>query len=370
MQNEDGSFDTARQLVYLGRRSISKYGCFGCHDVPGFEAAKPIGTGLADWGRKETSKIAFEQITTYIGRSEPGVGHGDGHDLDLSRVNDKDKDRAFFLNSLVHHQREGFLWQKLRAPRSFDFEKTQNKKFNERLKMPRFRFHPDNADGSESQKNAEIREQVMTFVLGLVSEAPVDEYLYRPDPRRKAIAEGRVVLNKYNCGGCHTLEMDQWRVSFRPTEQFRGVSVFEAERAYKDDYHFLAPHFSAEALQRSTRKDQRGFQQAVLTGMPAIDANTGDLLREENEDAEGRFQIGIELWKPAAINGQVWRAAETVYAFEDNVELLRPAVGGSLARLLPSVVVRTTRRCKRPACPAPAWRRRRSKMLWRSGRRR
>src|SRR5690606_32460361 len=52
------------QLVYIGRRAIGKYGCFGCHDVPGFEDAKPIGTGLADWGRKGADKLAFEQIAT------------------------------------------------------------------------------------------------------------------------------------------------------------------------------------------------------------------------------------------------------------------------------------------------------------------
>ena len=40
----------------MGRKSISKYGCSGCHDIPGFEDAKPIGTGLADWARKTPEK--------------------------------------------------------------------------------------------------------------------------------------------------------------------------------------------------------------------------------------------------------------------------------------------------------------------------
>ena len=29
---------------YVGRKAILRQGCFGCHDIPGFEAAKPIGT--------------------------------------------------------------------------------------------------------------------------------------------------------------------------------------------------------------------------------------------------------------------------------------------------------------------------------------
>ena len=66
-----GSGSVDKQLLYVGRRTISKYGCSGCHDVPGYEDAKPIGTGLADWGRKGADKLAFEQITQYILR-----GHG------------------------------------------------------------------------------------------------------------------------------------------------------------------------------------------------------------------------------------------------------------------------------------------------------
>ena len=55
-----------RLLKYVGRRSISKYGCSGCHDIPGFEDAKSIGTSLADWGRKDPARLAFEQIGEYI----------------------------------------------------------------------------------------------------------------------------------------------------------------------------------------------------------------------------------------------------------------------------------------------------------------
>src|SRR4029079_6926333 len=67
----------AKQLDYVGRRSISKYGCSGCHDVPGFEDAKPIGTGLADWGRKDPSRLAFEHISHYL---EHGHGKAKRHD--------------------------------------------------------------------------------------------------------------------------------------------------------------------------------------------------------------------------------------------------------------------------------------------------
>src|SRR6185436_17791416 len=65
------------KLLYVGRRTIGRLGCAGCHDIPGFEDSKPIGTGLADWGRKEPSKLAFEQIAAYLAEKDGGHGHGE-----------------------------------------------------------------------------------------------------------------------------------------------------------------------------------------------------------------------------------------------------------------------------------------------------
>ena len=68
-----------RQLEYVARRSISRYGCFGCHDIPGYETAKPIGTPLASWGRKDPSQLAFENIGEFLtthGEYMPTRKHG------------------------------------------------------------------------------------------------------------------------------------------------------------------------------------------------------------------------------------------------------------------------------------------------------
>src|SRR5438132_7393678 len=77
-----------QRLKYIGRKTIAKYGCFGCHDIPGFEDAKPIGTGLADWGRKDPAKLAFEHITHYIG------GHGHGEAAHAARPEERTKASA------------------------------------------------------------------------------------------------------------------------------------------------------------------------------------------------------------------------------------------------------------------------------------
>ncbi len=83
-----GQEQLRKQLLYVGRRSISKYGCSGCHDIPGYEDMKPIGTGLADWGRKAADKLAFEQITQYILQ-------GHGHDTPKPESQMDEADQAY-----------------------------------------------------------------------------------------------------------------------------------------------------------------------------------------------------------------------------------------------------------------------------------
>ena len=56
----------------------------------------------------------------------------------------------------------------------------------------------------------------MTFVLGLTNEAPAARYIYQPSPRQQAIVQGRHVLDKYNCAGCHILDMERWDIAFAP----------------------------------------------------------------------------------------------------------------------------------------------------------
>ncbi len=85
-------------LRELGRRAIARRGCFACHDIPGFDGARPIGPSLSDWGRKQESLLAFAQVGQFVAAGEGATA-----------------ENRFFLDALRHNRREGFLWQKLRA---------------------------------------------------------------------------------------------------------------------------------------------------------------------------------------------------------------------------------------------------------------
>jgi cytochrome c2 len=381
--NDENRVD--RQLEFVARRTIGKYGCFGCHDIPGFEDAKPIGTALVDWGRKETSKLAFENIHKFLethgidpknpthdaramvgdeekqhvpaaGGSEQTVGgdtgvgdhtsgeahaaaHG-GH-LDPAEFSAQD---SYFIQSINSHGRDGFLWQKLRYPRSYDYKTTRNKGFNERLRMPKFPF------------DAAQREAVMTFVLGLVKEPPASKYLYKPDARQQALVDGRQVLERFNCAGCHTLKHEQWQFDY-------ASDTFE-DSAEVVDYPFLKPQFTDTEIAQSLAKDHRGMQRASLMGHPVFDEETGEtgwvdqdrapITEEELTEAEAEEGTSIPvffrftLWQNALLNGQPrLRGVDELLIPADRDKYgpangnAYPAWGGDLARyLFPRVIAR------------------------------
>ncbi len=344
-----GEIDVEKKLQYVGRKSIGKYGCYGCHDIPGFENAKPIGTGLADWGRKETSKLAFEHVIEYL---HHGHGHGHGHETERGHQGDGHEpgqthgtaaglatadlavpgghttepfDESYYVDQLNSHSREGFLWQKLKEPRSFDYEKTTNKRYDERLRMPLFPF------------TAAQREAVATYVLGLVAEPPAEEFVYHPSPYSQARNEGRTVIEKYNCNGCHILELDQWDLEYHPGDLEIPPDV--------TDYAFLKAHLSDRVLEASATTDPaRGVLHASIRGMQAIDDETalpivwddeGDPIEEGEEYDPSTLLYPFELWQPTAIDGQTHPVGVRQMAVPAATILKRtPGWGGDLTRLL------------------------------------
>jgi cytochrome c2 len=203
-----------KKLEYVGRKTIARYGCYACHDMPGYELARPIGVALQDWGRKDTSKLGFEHIQEFLHHhgepadskfkstgervkvaSEKAAAGGAAAGVFTEEEEASEMSAAFFYNSIQRHGRAGFAWQKLRAPRSYDYEKTETKGYDERLRMPKFPLKED-----------EI-EAIATFVLGLVADPPAEEYVYTPDEPTRNRIEGEFLLAKYNCTGCHMLDL-------------------------------------------------------------------------------------------------------------------------------------------------------------------
>ena len=141
--------------LYLGERLISRYGCSGCHVIPGFEEAGRIGTSLSKWGSKSVNRLDF------------GL-------LDLP------------------HERRAFFEQKMRSPRSYDDGRVRDPQ--EILRMPSFDL------------TAEEIDALAVAVLGFTDEEMLPAATPEETPRRIAILEGQAIADKYNCRACHVLQ--------------------------------------------------------------------------------------------------------------------------------------------------------------------
>ena len=135
-----------------------------------------------------------------------------------------------FFQLLEHHQREGFLHLKLMEPRSYDYNRI--KAWDDRLRMPQFQFarvrrlkgETDAAFKARTDKEeAEAREAVMTFVLGLVAEPVPPRFINAPRAERLAEVKGRQVLDKFNCASCHQLRPGVYEFKAVPPSDLPGT---------------------------------------------------------------------------------------------------------------------------------------------------
>lgn len=342
-QSAEGAVSAAEMLrkrvMYVGRKSLLANGCYACHDIPGLEAAKPIGPILTGWGRKDTAELAFGQVVPYLRQR-------DGAEAAEPSAPPHAASDTYFLEELQSQSRVGFIYRKLSEPRSFDYQDTRNKKYTARLRMPQFPLTP-----------AE-REAVMTFVLGLVSDPPTDQFAYQPDERTQALIDGREVLDKYQCRSCHMLEPQTWRLAF-PPDTF-------GPQARQPTFPFVLHASSGEQLAAARQTDRRDLRTAQVQGLPALGADGRVVIFDEDEfplaeedDAQydfDRLLFGFDLWKPAALDGWSYQVGDgSLVVAGRHFDGRRDAQGGALAKYLLPRVVERERLANPNAKGAEAW---------------
>jgi mono/diheme cytochrome c family protein len=270
---------------YIGKKSIGRMGCNACHDIPGFEQAKPIGTALNDWGKKDPARLAYEDADAFVrehynivparktakeiaaaiaeleekGKKSPLTADDQEELNELQRLKEKpwqaDGDKEPFEQCFYetlehqHQQRDAFLHLKLMEPRSYDYHRLRA--WDDRLRMPQFRFartHQNKGESDEDYKirqdkeEAEAREAVMTFVLGLVADPVPLKYVYAPPADKMAEVKGRQVIDKFNCYSCHPIRSGNWE--FKTTKDqldLLGKAYTTASETFRTD-HFFAGH--------------------------------------------------------------------------------------------------------------------------------
>jgi cytochrome c551/c552 len=176
------SFMDDTNLKEKGRLLIKQYGCAGCHEIQGFEDEQRIGKELTVEGATPIERLDFALQTKH---AEEGV--------DPLKLRPDQKEETPWYNH------KGFFEHKITQPSIYDEGKEKDPK--DRLRMPQPFLKP------------EWRVALTTFLLGSVGTEGANvpgSLFYNPqDERRQDIQNGWWVVKKYNCMGCHQLQVGQ-----------------------------------------------------------------------------------------------------------------------------------------------------------------
>ncbi|MBT6052436.1 MAG: c-type cytochrome [Candidatus Scalindua sp.] len=160
--------ETARR----GEKLIGRYGCFGCHKIMGMEGMSKIGVELDEVGSKHIHLFDFGLLERKI---LEGVGLHNAHE-------NSSKARLAWFTA------------KLSDPRQFDEGRYKRQK--DRLKMPDFGL------------SAEEIEALSILLTGMREGELPESYIAELTDEKRYLVEGKKVIDKYNCMGCHQFTID------------------------------------------------------------------------------------------------------------------------------------------------------------------
>ncbi len=143
----------------LGSRAISRYGCFSCHDIKGFENAQSIGTDLSEEGSKLVTRLDFA-----------------------------------FITDIPHTSKLAWFRTKLHDTRIFD--KGRVLQPLEKLRMPNY----DLTDGEVNR--------LLTAIMSFQREIQPPAAMPVRNARLDYEVNGRTLVHRRNCVGCHIIEGD------------------------------------------------------------------------------------------------------------------------------------------------------------------
>jgi cytochrome c551/c552 len=165
-----------KSLMEKGKGLIRNYGCAGCHEIAGFEDEGRIGTELTTEGSKPVDRLDFGRLTEIAKR---------GIIIQPNGAPTKKEGDSWY-------DQRGFMEAKLRNPAVFDYNRAEAT-----LKMPK------------PNVTTEDITALTTFLLGSVDPQLPGDYKYLPADQRHDIQEGWWIVTKYNCMGCHQIQIGQ-----------------------------------------------------------------------------------------------------------------------------------------------------------------
>jgi mono/diheme cytochrome c family protein len=140
--------------VAEGETLVRTYGCFGCHEIPGFEDESKVGADLGEFGAKLADELDFGDT----------VG--------------------------IEHSWTGWTIGKITDPRRYQTRRIASR-------MPVFHQIKDNEENARA---------LAVLLKSFQPEKYPLSYIHNRSEKLNRIDAGRRLVKKYNCSGCHEIE--------------------------------------------------------------------------------------------------------------------------------------------------------------------
>jgi mono/diheme cytochrome c family protein len=137
--------------IKRGESLVRRWGCFGCHDIPGMEKESRIGAELTTFGSKTVEELAFGNRTDVL------------------------------------HTWDDWTYNKLKTPRGYATERIEQL-------MPQFNLADEDI------------KALRTLLGGFRERKVAQRYLADQGLLVQQVVEGRRLMQQYNCVGCHEIE--------------------------------------------------------------------------------------------------------------------------------------------------------------------
>ena len=139
------------ERIKAGDRLIRKRGCFGCHEIKGFETAEKIAPDLSNFGHKRLLELFFGEAIQ------------------------------------VKQNWDDFTFWKLKNPQIYATERVEQL-------MPNFGFTDDQV------------KTLRVFLKSLSTQRVQPHFVRGLSEQEQAVQAGRSLVKRYNCNGCHVIE--------------------------------------------------------------------------------------------------------------------------------------------------------------------
>ncbi|MFY9529739.1 MAG: hypothetical protein WBC04_11545 [Candidatus Acidiferrales bacterium] len=247
-QYEAANFMDDPALKEKGKDLVKHYGCAGCHEISGLEDEGRIGTELTNEGSKPIERLDFALYTEDAKRGVLPDG--------------KESPRGEWFDA------KGFFEEKLQNPATYDQGKYHSNPMDA-LRMPK----PNLLSKDEL-------EALVTMLLGSTDPTLPPEYMYKPSDRRHAIQEGWWMVTKYNCIGCHQIDIGQKSV-LMDLPMYQGENKANLPPVLTSEGARVNPEwlkgFLANPSLSATDTNRNGVRQYLQVRMPTFSLSDDEI---------------------------------------------------------------------------------------------